>query len=102
MLYYIYYADVLLPFDTNIYGLVFRWDVLNSTIQIMWNLNATNPIDEIMLLKLHITSGYGSRSLDLEHSCALSPNSFQSHCVFLFSAGGSDIIRAYRHPRLSL
>ena len=64
-------------------------------------------------LKLHITSGYGSRSLDLEHSCALSPNSFQSHCVFLFRCallllsslhtvlGRAQRWRVRHHPRVT-
>ncbi|KAH9976941.1 hypothetical protein BJV77DRAFT_1053253 [Russula vinacea] len=52
-------------------------------MQTMWKLNAANPINE------HI-----SRALDLEHSCAPSPNSFQSYRVFLSSAVGSDIILA--------
>jgi hypothetical protein len=44
-----------LPFDTNIYGLGevvassgFRRDVLNGTIQTMWNLDAADPLDENM------------------------------------------------------
>ena len=119
MLYYIYYADALLPFDTNIYGLVFRWDVLNSTIQIMWNLNATNPIDEIMsvlsfphqvsscILLLvtarvpsisNIAVRYPQTVSNLIASSSLGARySFYllfTPCSVVPSAGGSDIIRA--------
>ena len=44
-----------LPFDTNIYGLGevvassgFRRDLLNGTLQTMWNRDAPNPLDENM------------------------------------------------------
>ena len=122
MLYYIYYTDALLPFDTNIYGLSkgFRWDVLNNTIQTMWNLNATNPIDKIMsvlsfphqvssciLLYLvtarvpsisNIAVPYPQTVSNLTASSSLGARYpfylLFTPCSVVPSAGGSDIIRA--------
>ncbi|KAH9952633.1 glycosyl hydrolases family 31-domain-containing protein [Russula dissimulans] len=81
-----------LPLDTNIYGLGevvassgFRRDVLNGTVQTMWNRDAADPLDENI---------YGSHPFHLEHRWVPSTNSFQSHGVFLASAAGSDIILA--------
>ncbi|KAH9974514.1 glycosyl hydrolases family 31-domain-containing protein [Russula compacta] len=79
-----------LPLDANIYGLGevvassgFRRDVLNGTVQTMWNRDAADPLDENI---------YGSHPVYLEHRWVPSTNSFQSHGVFLSSAAGSDII----------
>lgn len=81
-----------LPLDTNIYGLGevlassgFRRDVLNGTVQTMWNRDEADPLDENI---------YGSHPVYLEHRWVPSTNTFRSHGVFLSSAAGADIILA--------